>query len=119
VWDVLRRGRDGETYNVGGRNEMENLAVVGAICDLLDERLGPLPGGRPRRGLITFVKDRPGHDRRYAIDCGKIEREQGWLPRESFATGIRRTVEWYLANGEWVNSVRTGEYQEWIRKHYG
>ncbi len=119
VWDVLRRGRDGETCNVGGRNEMENLAVVGAICDLLDERLGPLPGGRPRRGLITFVKDRPGHDRRYAIDCGKIERELGWKPRESFATGIRRTVEWYLANVEWVKSVRTGEYQEWIREHYG
>lgn len=119
VWRILQDGRDGETYNVGGRNELENLAVVHGICALVDELAAPLPGGKLRRDLVTFVKDRPGHDRRYAIDCTKIERELGWRPAESFETGLRRTVQWYLAHGEWVGQVRSGEYQRWIAMHYG
>ncbi len=118
VWTVLRQGRDGETYNVGGRSERENIAVVTALCDLLDEEAPPLPGGKPRRTLITFVKDRPGHDRRYAIDDTKLRSELGWAPEESFETGLRRTVQWYLTHPEWVRQVRTGEYREWIRTHY-
>ena len=119
VWRILQDGQDGATYNVGGRNELENLAVVHGICDLVDELAAPLPTRRPRRELIAFVKDRPGHDRRYAIDCTKIERELGWRPAESFATGLRRTVQWYLTNGEWVGQVRSGAYQSWIAAHYG
>jgi dTDP-glucose 4,6-dehydratase len=119
VWAIMQRGRRGETYNVGGRNELENVAVVRMICDLLDELAGPRAGQAARRELIAFVKDRPGHDRRYAIDCAKIERELGWVPRESFATGMRQTVRWYLDHRPWVESVRTGEYLAWIREHYG
>jgi dTDP-glucose 4,6-dehydratase len=119
VWRILRDGADGATYNVGGRNEMENIVVVNSICALVDELAPPLPGGKPRRELITFVKDRPGHDRRYAIDCAKLERELGWRPAESFETGLRRTVQWYLANSAWVQQVRSGEYQRWIAAHYG
>ncbi len=119
VWRILCDGADGATYNVGGRNEMENLAVVNAICALVDELAAPLPGGKSRRDLITFVKDRPGHDRRYAIDCAKIERELGWRPAKSFATGLRRTVQWYLDNAAWVRQVRSGDYQRWIAAHYG
>ena len=119
IWRIMTHGRKGETYNVGGRNEMQNLEVVGAICDLLDEMAGPLPGKSSRRELITFVKDRPGHDRRYAIDCAKMEKELGWLPEESFATGIRKTIRWYLDNPAWVNDVRSGTYQQWIKQHYG
>ena len=119
VWEILQNGNDGETYNVGGRNELENLAVVHGICDLVDELATPLPGGKKRRELITFVKDRPGHDRRYAIDCTKIERELGWRPAESFETGLRKTVQWYLTNTAWVGLVRSGEYQRWIAAHYG
>jgi dTDP-glucose 4,6-dehydratase len=119
VWRILQAGQDGATYNVGGRNELENLAVVNGICDLVDELAAPLPGRQARRELITFVKDRPGHDRRYAIDCTKIERELGWQPAETFATGLRRTVQWYLTNTTWVGQVRSGEYQRWIAAHYG
>jgi dTDP-glucose 4,6-dehydratase len=119
VWAIMRRGRRGQTYNVGGRNEMENIGVVERFCDLLDELAPPLAGGKRRRELITFVKDRPGHDRRYAIDCAKIERELGWTPAESFDTGLRKTVRWYLENRAWTDSVRTGEYQAWIKAHYG
>jgi len=119
VWRILCAGADGATYNVGGRNELENIVVVNRICELVDELAPPLPGGQPRRELITFVKDRPGHDRRYAIDCAKIERELGWRPAESFETGLRRTVQWYLANAAWVQQVRSGEYQRWIATHYG
>jgi len=119
IWRVVTAGADGETYNIGGRTELPNIEVVHVICDLLDERLGPLPGGGSRRGLITFVKDRPGHDRRYAIDCGRIERELGWKAAESFRTGIRRTVDWYLANADWVKSVQTGEYRKWVEDQYG
>ena len=119
IWEVMKRGVKGGTYNVGGRNEMKNLLVVHAICDLVDEMSGKLPGHASRRELITYVKDRPGHDRRYAIDCTKIERELGWKPAESFETGIRKTIRWYLDNTRWVSRVRSGEYQQWIRQHYG
>ncbi len=119
VWAIMQSGRLGETFNVGGRNEMQNLTVVQMLCDLVDELAGPLAGGAPRRTLITMVKDRPGHDRRYAIDCAKIERELHWQPEETFATGLRRTVRWYLDHPDWVRQVRSGEYQRWIQAHYG
>ena len=119
IWTIMSRGRQGQTYNVGGRNEMPNIEVVQTICDLLDEMAGPLPGRRSRRELIAFVKDRPGHDRRYAIDCAKVEGELGWAPAESFETGIRKTVRWYLDNRAWTGAVRSGAYQEWIKLHYG
>ena len=119
IWTIMNRGRKGSTYNVGGRNEMQNIAVVQIICDLLDEMVGALPGHKSRRELVTYVKDRPGHDRRYAIDCSKIERELGWKPAESFETGIRKTVRWYLDHMDWVRHVRSGDYQKWIQEHYG
>ena len=119
VWQVLQSGKDGETYNVGGRNELENIVVVNSICALVDELAAPLAGGKPRCELIAFVKDRPGHDRRYAIDCTKLEHELGWRPAESFETGLRRTVQWYLANAAWVQQVRSGEYLCWIEERYG
>jgi dTDP-glucose 4,6-dehydratase len=103
LWQVLARGRDGETYNIGGHNEWANLRIVELICDLIDE-LAPKLGGQSRQ-LITFVKDRPGHDRRYAIDASKIQRELGWMPAHTFERGIRETVQWYLENQEWVKSV--------------
>ena len=114
---VLARGRLGETYNIGGWNEMTNVSIVHTVCDLLDE-LRPDVAGSYRR-LITHVKDRPGHDRRYAIDARKIERELGWRPVETFATGIRKTVRWYLANGDWVTQVKTGAYRDWVATQYG
>ena len=104
LWQVLTRGRDGETYNIGGHNEWANLHIVQFICDLIDE-LSPQSGGHSRT-LITFVKDRPGHDRRYAIDATKIKDELGWTPAHTFESGIRETVRWYLANQEWVNTVK-------------
>jgi dTDP-glucose 4,6-dehydratase len=107
---VLERGRPGDTYNVGGRNEWRNIDVVHEICRLVDE-LHPDPAVPDRRTLITFVADRPGHDLRYAIDASKIERELGWRPRETFETGLRRTVEWYLANAEWCRRVQSGAYR--------
>ena len=113
---VLARGRLGETYNVGGWNEKANIEIVRTICALLDE-LRPDPAGSYAR-LITYVKDRPGHDRRYAIDARKIERELGWRPVETFETGIRKTVEWYLANTDWVARVQSGAYRDWVAKNY-
>jgi dTDP-glucose 4,6-dehydratase len=103
LWTVITRGKNGETYNIGGHNEWANIRIVELICDLIDE-LAPKAGGNSRK-LITFVKDRPGHDRRYAIDASKIERELGWTPAHTFERGIRETVEWYLANQEWVAAV--------------
>jgi len=114
---VLERGRPGETYNVGGNSEKANIDVVTAICDLVDE-MRPVKGAEPRRRLIKFVEDRPGHDRRYAIDARKIARELGWKPAEGFESGLRKTVRWYLEHGEWVDSVRTGAYRDWIVKNY-
>ncbi len=119
IWEVMRRGAEGRTYNVGGRSERANIDVVTSICTLLDRIAPALKDGRPRTALITFVKDRPGHDRRYAIDDSRIARELGWAPAESFETGLERTVRWYLAHADWVNQVRSGAYQEWIRAHYG
>jgi len=113
---VLQRGRVGETYNVGGWNEKRNLDIVETICDIVDEIAGSAK--EPRRGLITFVKDRPGHDRRYAMDATKIERELSWRPKETFETGIRKTVKWYLENEEWVRGVTTGSYRKWIETQY-
>jgi dTDP-glucose 4,6-dehydratase len=113
---VLARGRLGETYNVGGWNEKPNLEIVRTICGLLDE-LRPSPEGSYSR-LITFVTDRPGHDRRYAIDARKIERELGWRPAETFETGIRKTVQWYLDHADWVRDVQSGAYREWVERQY-
>ncbi len=113
---VLARGHPGETWNIGGWNEMANLDIVRGICALLDE-LRPDPAG-PRQNLITFVEDRPGHDRRYAVDARKIERELGWRPAESFASGIRKTVAWYLDHQPWVQRIVSGAYREWIARQY-
>lgn len=113
---VLAEGKPGQTYNIGGWNEQRNLHIVETICDLVDEIAGPRK--TPRRDLITFVKDRPGHDRRYAMDATKIERELGWRPKETFASGIRKTVQWYLQNEEWVREVTSGSYREWIETQY-
>ena len=114
---VLARGRVGETYNVGGRNEKPNLEIVHAICAILDE-LRPADPVVPHKKLITYVQDRPGHDRRYAMDTRKIERDLGWQPRETFESGIRKTVEWYLANESWIREVTSGHYREWIATQY-
>jgi len=114
---VLEGGKLGETYNVGGWNEKPNLDVVHTICAILDE-LKPRAGGGRYSDQITFVKDRPGHDRRYAIDARKLERELGWKPQETFETGIRKTIEWYLANQDWVSDVTSGNYREWVGKQY-
>jgi dTDP-glucose 4,6-dehydratase len=112
---VLANGRPGETYNVGGLNEQKNLDVVNILCSILDDLR---PEGAPHNRLITYVKDRPGHDRRYAIDCTKLQRDLGWSPRESFHTGIRKTVQWYLDNAKWVEKIVSGEYREWIAGNY-
>ena len=111
---VLERGTPGETYNIGGWNEKPNIEIVQTICSLLEEYYP----GTNYHNLITYVQDRPGHDRRYAIDATKIERGLGWRPVETFATGIRKTIQWYLNNRQWVTDVQTGAYQEWIKTHY-
>ena len=115
---VLEAGQVGEVYNVGGWNEKPNLEIVERICALLDE-LQPRADNRAYREQISFVADRPGHDRRYAIDARKLERELGWKPAETFETGIRKTVEWYLANQSWVQGVQSGSYRDWVSKQYG
>ena len=118
IWTIMNSGRTGETYNVGGNAEIENILIVQMICDILDE-IKPVVDGKSRRKLITFVQDRPGHDRRYAIDFTKLNTELGWFPRESFKSGLRKTVEWYLNQKKWVENIKTGAYQKWIEEQYG
>ena len=117
IHEVLKQGKIGETYNVGGWNEKTNLEVIKTLCGILDE-LKPKIDGSKYENQITYVKDRPGHDRRYAIDASKLERELGWRPQETFETGLRKTVLWYLENETWVNHVVSGEYQHWVQKQY-
>ena len=117
IREVLKQGHIGETYNVGGWNEKTNLEVVETLCAILDE-LKPKSDGKSYADQITFVKDRPGHDRRYAIDASKLERDLGWRPQETFGTGLRKTVLWYLEHETWVNHVVSGEYQNWVEKQY-
>ncbi len=114
---VLAKGKLGEVYNIGGWNEKANLDIVHIVCALLDE-LRPRADGKSYREQVTFVTDRPGHDRRYAIDARKIERELGWKPAETFDTGIRKTVQWYLDNQGWVQNVQSGTYRDWVEKNY-
>ena len=114
---VLEGGRLGETYNIGGWNEKPNLDIVHAICALLDE-MRPRADGKPYCEQITYVTDRPGHDRRYAIDARKIERELGWRPAETFASGIRKTIQWYLDHPQWIANVQSGAYRAWLEKNY-
>ena len=116
LYTVLTTGKTGETYNIGGHNEKKNIEVVHTICDLLDEIV---PKEKSYHEQITYVADRPGHDRRYAIDAHKISRELGWIPKETFESGIRKTVEWYLNNSEWVSNVKSGAYKSWIEQNYG
>ncbi|QWD62296.1 dTDP-glucose 4,6-dehydratase [Polynucleobacter sp. MWH-UH25E] len=117
IREVLAKGVLGETYNIGGWNEKANLEVVKTICKILDE-LKPRNDGKSYAEQITFVKDRPGHDRRYAIDASKIERELGWRPAETFDSGIRKTVQWYLDNPKWIEGVVSGSYRDWLQKQY-
>jgi dTDP-glucose 4,6-dehydratase len=112
---VLNGGKVGERYNIGGNCEMTNLQVVEAVCAVLDELR---PALAPHFRLLQFVSDRPGHDRRYAVDCRKTENELGWKPRHSFASGIRKTIDWYLANGDWLENVSSGAYRDWVKMHY-
>ena len=119
LYKVVTEGVVGETYNIGGHNEKANIDVVHSICDLLEELAPNKPEGiQHYKDLITYVTDRPGHDVRYAIDASKIQNELGWVPEESFETGLRKTVEWYLNNQEWVSHVQSGEYTSWLEKHY-
>jgi len=118
IWTVMNRGASGRVYCVGGRCEKPNIEVVHRICDGLDRLAPPLADGRLRRALITYVKDRPGHDRRYAIDCTRLERELGWRQAETFESGFDKTIRWYLDNRAWVDRVRSGAYRQWIDQNY-
>jgi dTDP-glucose 4,6-dehydratase len=117
VWAVMQRGVAGEKYNIGGENERENIELLNALIAIVSKKAGLDPD--KVRGTIAHVKDRPGHDRRYAIDCSKIQRELGWKPVVSFEEGLERTVDWYLANPGWIDSIRSGEYREWVERNYG
>lgn len=119
IVEALEKGKPGQSYNIGGNNEKQNLEVVTLICDILDQKLGLPASGAPRRSLITFVKDRLGHDRRYAIDASYIKEQLGWEPKVTFEQGIEKTVDWYLAHQEWVESVIDGSYREYYEKMYG
>ncbi len=117
IWTVIQKGEVGETYNVGGNNEKTNIDVVDSLCRLIAEETGG--DAEKFLALKTFVKDRPGHDLRYAIDASKIEAECGWAPKETFETGMRKTVRWYLDNPEWIQDVRSGDYRKWMEDNYG
>jgi len=117
IWTIMKNGTAGETYNVGGNSELENIKLVEMICDILDEK-NPLSDGGSRRDLITFVKDRPGHDLRYAVDFSKLSKNLNWRPKQSLETGISDTIQWYMDNREWAERVKSGEYQAWIKTHY-
>lgn len=117
VWAVVNNGKTGETYNIGGENEWENIKLVNTLCEVMAERLGKEQDYYKK--LITYVKDRPGHDRRYAINCDKIKSELGWKQDYNFKEGLEATVDWYLNNPEWIDHVKSGEYQNWIEKNYG
>jgi dTDP-glucose 4,6-dehydratase len=116
IWMIIQKGRVGETYNIGGNNEWKNIDIVNKICDILAEELGKEPF--EFRRLITFVKDRPGHDLRYSIDSTKIKNELDWQPQETFETGLKKTIKWYLNNNTWVNSIKTGAYKTWLASNY-
>jgi dTDP-glucose 4,6-dehydratase len=117
VWAVMRRGAAGEKYNIGGENEWENIRLLQELIAIVSNKAGLDPD--KIRGLIAYVKDRPGHDRRYAIDCSRIKRELGWQPLAGFEEGLERTVDWYLTNPAWVEGIRTGEYRDWVERNYG
>ena len=117
VWEIMKNGSRGETYNIGGRCEMANIDTVNMVCDLLD-KIKPRDDQTSRRELIEFVKDRPGHDLRYAIDSSKLENELGWAPLESFESGLKQTIQWYLDSSQWVERVKSGEYRQWVEQHY-
>lgn len=117
IYEVLTKGRVGQTYNIGGRAERNNLFIVNKICEILDE-IKPRSDGKSYKEQITFVKDRLGHDLRYAINCSKIEKELGWKPKHNFEDGLRETIQWYLNNEDWVKNIQSGEYQKWIEKNY-
>jgi dTDP-glucose 4,6-dehydratase len=117
VWTIMRKGSTGEKYNIGGENEWENITLLSVLIGIVSEKAGLDPAAV--RDTITYVKDRPGHDRRYAIDCSRIKRELGWKQGVSFEEGLGRTVDWYLANSEWIEGIRSGEYQSWVERNYG
>jgi dTDP-glucose 4,6-dehydratase len=117
IWKIMKEGKDGKTYNIGGNSEMANIKLVEMICDILDE-MNNLPNSGRCRDLIVYVKDRPGHDRRYAIDFTKLSRELNWTPKASLETGIRDTIKWYMEHQQWVERVKSGQYQTWIKTHY-
>lgn len=117
IYEVLTKGRIGQTYNIGGRAELNNLFIVNKICEILDE-IEPRSDGKSYKEQITFVKDRLGHDLRYAINCSKIEKELGWNPKHNFEDGLKETIQWYLNNEDWVKNIQSGEYQKWIEKNY-
>jgi dTDP-glucose 4,6-dehydratase len=117
IWSILSKATIGDTYNVGGENEWQNIDLVNRLCELVAEATGEKP--QTYLDLISFVTDRPGHDRRYAIDCSKIKADLGWKQSVTFDEGLRRTIRWYLDNPEWVQTVKSGEYRKWVAQHYG
>ena len=116
VWAIMNKGKNGETYNIGGENEWENIKLVHVLCEKVAKHLGK--ENEYYKKLLTYVKDRPGHDRRYAIDCEKLKSELGWKQAYNFEDGLEKTIQWYLANEEWIERIRSGAYKEWIEKNY-